>query len=103
LKVEEKINGGNMNTFLVSYDLGIPETSEDYKKLIDLLKSSDHWAHVLQSVWIVKTDRLASDLLVEMKRLSDENDRIIIIDLSNNNVTSYGLPEEVEDWIDESL
>ena len=48
-------------TFLISYDLGIPEGSEDYKKVTNYLKSFVIWARALQSLWFVSSDEKSGD------------------------------------------
>jgi len=92
-----------MNTYLISYDLRVPETSEDYKKLIDHIKSYPSWAKPLYSVWLIKTDKTTAQVRDEIKNKTDANDRTLVLDVTGKSWASVGLPQEVVNWMKEKL
>lgn len=92
-----------MNTLLISYDLRIPETSEDYKKLIDYIKTLGDWAKPLKSVWIIKTFKSTSDIRDELIQKTDANDGLLVIDVTNRDWATSGILKEVTDWMKNNL
>jgi hypothetical protein len=92
-----------MKTYLISYDLGVPETSDDYKKLIDYIKSYGTWAKPLYSVWFIKTDKSVSLVRDEIKNETDSNDKTLVIDVSEANWATSGVKKEVTGWMKEHL
>ncbi len=92
-----------MNTFLISYDLGSPETYNDYIKLIDHIKSYSRWAKPLKSVWLIKTSKMASEVRSEIKSVVDSNDKALVIDVTGANWASYNISKEVSDWMKNNL
>jgi len=91
-----------MKTYLISYDLGVPETSESYKKLIAYIKSFDLWAKPLYSVWFVKSDKTAGEIRDGIKKFLDENDRLLVIEVVRNWGT-YNIEKEVTDWMENNI
>lgn len=74
-----------MNTLLISYDLGGPETSDSYKKLIDAIKNlGNNNCHPLESFWLVKTTCTAEDALNYLKGFIDANDLILVINVTSD-------------------
>jgi hypothetical protein len=88
-----------MKTYLISYDLRVPETSEDYKKLIDHIKSYDYWATPLKSVWFVKTNKSVSEVRNDIKSETDANDGLLVIDVTGSNWGTTGVSTKVADWM----
>lgn len=88
-----------MNTFLVTYDLrGRDETSADYAKLIEHLKSYARWAKPLYSTWIIKTDRSAAQVRDAVQGHMDASDRLLVITTSAP-AAWWGLSDEVGNWL----
>ncbi|OGG57658.1 hypothetical protein A2765_05975 [Candidatus Kaiserbacteria bacterium RIFCSPHIGHO2_01_FULL_56_24] len=87
-----------MNKFLISYDLGGPETRLDYVRLINYIKTYENWAKPLQSVWIILTDQTAEEVRDGIKNHIDSNDKIMIIEVTGNWAT-FGIKKEVTDWM----
>jgi hypothetical protein len=92
-----------MNTYLISYDLRVPETSEDYKKLIAYIKSFPSWAKPLYSVWLIKTDKTASQIRDEIGFATDANDRTLVIDVTGRAWATKGVSEEIIKWMKDNL
>ncbi|MBP8591051.1 hypothetical protein KBI33_01105 [Candidatus Shapirobacteria bacterium] len=92
-----------MNTFLITYDLGLPETYEDYKLLSQYLKSYPYWAKPLQSVWLVKTTKTVSEVRDEIKSKIDANDKVLVIDVTRTGWATFNVSKEVTDWMKNNL
>jgi len=92
-----------MNTFLISYDLGVPESSSDYKKVIDYIKSSESWANPLQSVWLVKSSKKAGQIVEDIYTLTDSNDKILVVNITAAPWSTHGIEKEVIDWMKSNI
>lgn len=88
-----------MSVKLISYDLGQPESSSDYKKLIEYIKDLGGWAKPLESVWLVDTGKQCSTIRDEAETLLDKNDKFLVIPCSMNTWASYRLPGDVIKWM----
>lgn len=92
-----------MKTFLISYDLGVPETHSDYETLSSHLKSLYNlWARPVKSVWIIKTDKSAGQIRDDIKLVLDSNDKLIVVEMSGNWGT-YNISTEVTDWMKNNI
>lgn len=92
-----------MKTFLISYDLGVPETHSDYTVLFNHLKSLySSWARPVKSVWIIKSDKDAEQIRDEIKAVLDSNDKLIVVEMSGNWGT-YNISKEVTDWMKNNI
>ena len=97
------IKNTRMKTYLISYDLRIPETSADYQKLIKYIKSFSSWAKPLKSVWFIKTYKSVSEVRDELNKEIDANDGVLVIDVTGANWGTIGVSKEVTDWMEEHL
>lgn len=89
-----------MATYLISYDLGMPETSEDYQELINCIKSlGSTWAKPLYSVWLVKSSMVIADVRDALRERIDRNDRLFVVDVTGDASAWFNLPEEVATWL----
>ncbi len=88
-----------MKTYLISYDLRVPETSEDYTKLIDHIKSYDSWATPLKSVWFVRTSKSVSEVRDDIKTETDANDGLLVIDVTDSHWATKGIKSEASEWM----
>ena len=88
-----------MNTLLISYDLGMPETSADYQRVIEYIKDLGSWAKPLQSVWLVETATKAAQIRDDIRSITDSNDRVMVIAVSAPWATTRTIPSEVTDWM----
>lgn len=92
-----------MKTFLISYDLGVPETHSSYVVLSNYLKSLyANWARPVKSVWIIKSDKDAGQIRDEIKLALDANDKLIVVEMSGNWGT-YNVSKEVTDWMKNNI
>lgn len=92
-----------MKTFLISYDLGVPETHSSYAALSSYIKSLYlTWARPVKSVWIIKSDKGAGQIRNEIKLSLDANDKLIVVEMSGNWGT-YNISKEVTDWMKNNI
>jgi len=92
-----------MKTFLISYDLGVPETHNDYEILSNHLKSLyTSWSRPVKSVWIIKSEKTAGMIRDEIKLALDSNDKLIVVEMSGNWGT-YNVSKEVTDWMKNNI
>lgn len=92
-----------MRAFLISYDLGIPETSADYDRIKKFIEAFSDWCKPLKSQWIVLSNKSARDIRTEMNNITDNNDGILVIDITGDAWASQGLPTAVTNWLKEKL
>ena len=92
-----------MNTYLISYDLGLPETYSDYKILTQYIKSYSTWAKPLQSVWLIKTEKTLAQVRDEIRTKVDSNDKILVVDVTKNGWATFNISKEVTDWMKNNL
>lgn len=65
-----------MSTYIVSYDL---LKNKDYTSLIDAIKTFPHWGKVLESCWIVVTQKSAKEVRDFLLTKMDSDDRIFVL------------------------
>lgn len=92
-----------MNTLLVSYDLGMPETYDDYKVLIQYIKSYPMWAKPLQSVWMIKTTKTSAQVRDEIQTKIDSNDKVLVMDVTKTGWATFNISKEVADWMKNNI
>lgn len=92
-----------MKTLLISYDLRVPETSDDYKQLIAYIKSFGIWAKPLYSMWFVKTDKTCAQVRDEINSQIDSNVRTLVMNVTGVEWASMRLDAEVTDWMKKNL
>lgn len=88
---------------LISYDLGIPESSSDYMKIAEYIESFESWAKPLKSQWFIVTQKSTSTVRDELKDICDFNDKILIIDASSDNWATSNISSKVTDWMKQHL
>ncbi|GAA1004093.1 hypothetical protein GCM10009551_079830 [Nocardiopsis tropica] len=86
-----------MSTVLIAYDLNSP--GQDYKTLIEKIKTYGTWWHHLDSLWIVKTDSTAKTVRDALAPLIDSGDELLVIDVSNNSAAWNGFNQKGSDWL----
>ena len=87
-----------MAKYLVIYDLvGTSETSQDYKRLIEKIKTYDDWGNIQRSAWMVKSSKGAPEVRDELLAYMDSNDRLFVLELTGASAWENALCET--DWI----
>ena len=93
-----------MKTYLISYDLGIPETSSDYEKVIKYIKSFDRWAKPLKSQWfVISESKSVSDVRDDLQSLTDSNDEIMVLDVTDDNWATVRINSEITEWMENNI
>jgi hypothetical protein len=87
-----------MKTYLISYDLIMPESRPEYVRLINAIKSYNYWAKPLKSLWLIKTDSPALQVMNHLRTFTDANDKILVIEVTNDWVV-YNLLDAVVNWM----
>lgn len=87
-----------MSTLMVSYDLKLPENSNDYKLLIENIKKYS-CVKILKSQWLIKTDSSSVKVRDDLKKFLDQNDVLFVTPFDANDWASYNLPKSAVDWI----
>ena len=90
-------------TYLISYDLGSPETSADYEKLISHIKALGTWAKPLKSQWFVVSEKTTAEIRTNLKALIDANDEILVLDVTGDDWATWGISTEVTEWMKNNL
>lgn len=91
-----------MKTYLISYDLIRPESSPEYTRLINLIKTATTWAKPLESLWLIKSNLASAEIMNQLRTVIDANDKILIIEVTNDWI-SLNLAKEVIDWMKSGL
>lgn len=85
-----------MSVKIVTYDPGMPKYYyKDLKKAIDRYKS----VRITESLWFINTDETCEDVLRNLEIFVDINDRLLIQDLNEKEISGMNLlatQEEVE-------
>ena len=92
-----------MNTILISYDLGLPETSNDYRRLTQYFERYALRAKPLWSVWMIVTSKSVTEIRDEISPLLDGNDRLLVIDVSKKPAAWRNISSPAGDWIKANL
>ncbi len=90
-----------MKTYLISYDLARPESSPEYVRLVQMIKTANFWTKPMKSFWLIKTDLTSLDIVKQLKSVTDENDKIYVTEVTRN-WTSSNLAEKTVNWLKQS-
>lgn len=85
-------------TLLVAYDLNSP--GQKYDKLIAALKEYGTWWHHLESTWLVKTTNSLKEVHDDLRQYLDDNDELLVIDVSGDPRSWSGFNQKGSDWLD---
>ena len=81
------------NNYFVSYDLIAP--GQHYERVIEAIHSTGLWAKVELSFFYVKSSMTLKDLTNHVWASMTENDKLIVIDTTNNSFYGYNITPEV--------
>jgi hypothetical protein len=85
------------NNLFISYDLHQP--GQNYDTIIAEIKKLGGWAKVHYSLWYVNSTSSASEASTQLWKVMDANDRLIVIDATNNAASWQNLSDEVAQFI----
>jgi hypothetical protein len=84
----------------ITYDLAAPGRNYPaVKRYIESLGSS---IRATESQWFVETARSPETIRDEVRRVTDSNDSVLVLDLRGDDWASY-LPKTVNDWLNAHL
>lgn len=89
-----------MNNLFISYDLMTP--GQNYEAVTAAIKRLGSWAKVHYSLWYVSTAHTANQAAEIVRRAQDANDKLIVVDATNNNAAWYGLATDVSDFMQQN-
>jgi hypothetical protein len=85
-------------TILIAYDLR--GAGKDYAALHESIKAiGTAWWHHLDSTWIVKTDKTPSSIRDTLKESLDDDDELLVIDVSSRSRAWTGFNERGSRWL----
>jgi len=70
------MKGVIMESYIITYDLKY--SSNNYDDLIDKIKNYPKWAHVNESVWIVKSNTSTEDIRNNLTTVINSNDSLFV-------------------------
>lgn len=80
------------NNLFVTYDL---IKTKDYPAVHAAIKSLGGWAKVTESNWYVNSNYTAEAAAKLVRAAMDNDDKLIVVDATNNSFYSYNLSDEV--------
>lgn len=69
-----------MTSKIIEYDLRKP--GRNYDSLYAAIKSYEHWAHITESTWFIKTSASCVQVRDNLLQVMDANDRLFVAELS---------------------
>ena len=85
------------NNLHISYDLYQP--GQNYEAVIEAIKQLGSWAKVHQSFWYVNSEYSASQAAEHVWSVMDANDKVYVVDATNNQAAWQNLSDEVANHI----
>jgi hypothetical protein len=85
------------NNLHISYDLITP--GQNYQAVIDKIQQLGSWAKIHKSFWYVNSTMTARQAVDFIRPALDVNDKVYVVDATNNNSAWNALPDEVADHI----
>ncbi|EEU9460170.1 hypothetical protein [Escherichia coli] len=84
------------NNLFITYDL---IKTKDYAAVYDAIKSLGNWALTTESNWYVNCSYSAEDAAQIVRAVMDSDDKLIVVDATNNSAYWYNLSDEVSNQI----
>lgn len=84
------------NNLFITYDL---IKTKDYAAVYDTIKSLGNWAVPTESNWYVNCSYSAEDAAKIVRAVMDSDDKLIVVDATNNTAYWYNLSDEVSNQI----
>lgn len=91
-----------MKTYLIGYDLNSPRQKNDYKDLIEKLKTFGTRWHCLDSTWIIKTDVNATQIRDTLSPFIDSGDELLVVALTGEGAWC-GFDDQCSSWLKNNL
>lgn len=81
----------------ISYDLYKP--GQNYETVIERIKSLGDWARIHLSLWYVDSQYTAEQASNHVWAVMDRNDKLYVVDATNNTAAWHNLPDETTKFI----
>ena len=91
-----------MAVYIVTYDLKGESTSENYTRLISLIKEEGIWACLGDSSYLIESEQTAVQLRDKFKRALDYDD-VLYVGKVSAPAAWYGYSQQVAAWIKAKL
>ena len=88
-----------MSVKIISYDLGSPETSGDYKKIREYMLTFGTRCKPLESFWMVDTDLTCAQLRDAVGQYLDDNDKLLVLRWNQVDWATKGMSADINDWL----
>jgi hypothetical protein len=69
-----------VKTLQINYDLNAP--GRNYQPIYDYIKKHT-WAHPMDSMWFIRTEKSAERVCRDLLQLVDRNDDLAVLDVTN--------------------
>lgn len=86
-----------MATLMIGYDLNKP--GKDYGPLVEAIKALGAWWHHLDSTWLVKCEKTATDVRDALRTQLDSNDELLVLDVTGRARAWVGFNERGSAWL----
>jgi|APCry1669190731_1035312.scaffolds.fasta_scaffold00968_7 hypothetical protein len=90
-----------MTTKLIVYQLQDYDT--DYATISEYIKKRPDYIKVMERVWIVRTQKTASSIRTALSQLISSPAKILVVDVTGSNWSSYGISTDRVAWMQESI
>ncbi|MBN3489987.1 hypothetical protein JV173_00520 [Acholeplasma equirhinis] len=74
------------------------DNSNDYENLYVYIKKFDAWCHYLESVWLVKSSKSASQIRDEAIKYIKNTDKLFVIEVQNH-WASLNINKQGVEWL----
>lgn len=85
-----------MNLYLISFDLKAP--GRNYQPVYDYIATFGDTIKPLQTVYLVKTYKTATQVRNDLNAIVDNNDQVLVITISTTAWATYNLPNTTN-WL----
>ena len=90
----------NNQTLLITYDLRKPD--RNYSSLYEAIKQASIWAHLVESVWLIRTGQDVAYWRDKLKQHLDSNDGLVVVSVAHSWATA-GIDTRVTDWMRQNI
>lgn len=90
-----------MKSYIVVYQL--ENSSNDYSKISEKLKSYSGWAKPFDRTWLIKTDKSAVEIRNELASSIERRGSIMVIRISEAAWATSRVQTNINDWMHENV
>lgn len=88
-----------MNIYLITFQMAEARRSES---MVNCIKEYGLWARITPSTWCIKAANLTTAEIrdnLNSKMPLQNNERLMVVNMTNSPWASYYLPKEVAEWL----